>query len=187
MAEFDKLNLVPQAIDYAKSRGIAVDFRDPFGDGTDGAVWPTSRGSALKLFYRHENYRDERDCYLRLQEYGVERVGKLYIPLLVDYDDRFWAVEMGVVKSPRLLDFGKVHIDAPPPYWDDPHVMAQFDADGLWLFRDHWPDVVTALEELRKLGIYYVDPKPGNITFGDETEDPNWDQEPRIDYSEYEE
>jgi hypothetical protein len=65
--------------------------------------------------------------------------------------------------------------------------MARFYAEGAWLFRDHWPDVVTALEALRKLGIYYLDPKPGNIAFGDETEDANWDQEPRIDYSEYEE
>lgn len=110
----------------------------------------------------------------------------LYVPSFVDADERFMAIEMGVVKPPRLLDFGKVYLDRPPPYWGDVEIRARFDAEGRWLFGSHWPDVLVALEELKELGIYYVDPKPGNIVFGDEQDNPDWDAEPPIDYTDYE-
>lgn len=185
MANLDKQRLVPQATAYARSRQIQLDYNALLGDGTDGAVWSTSRGSALKVFYRQHNYVDELECFRRLTAAGKEQLGKLYIPKFVDADDRFLAIEMGVVTPPRLLDFGKVYLDSPPPYWGDGEIRAKFDAEGAWLFRDRWPDVIVALEELRQLGIYYVDPKPGNILFGDEADDLDWAIEPPIDYSEF--
>jgi hypothetical protein len=184
MFNLDWQELIPSALAYANSRRLVIDFRDRLGDGTDGAVWSTNRGSAVKLFYRIENFRDELECYRRLA--GIERVGMLYVPRLVDADDQHLALEMGIIKPPRLLDFGKVHLDAPPPYWDDPHIRARFDSEGRWHFREHWSDVLEALNELEHLGIYYVDPKPGNIVFGDESEDPVWDAEPPLEYESYE-
>ena len=35
-----------------------------------------------------------------------------------------------------------------------------------------------------RIGVWYVDPKPANIDCG--IEDPDWDTEPEIDYSQYE-
>jgi len=184
--KLDKERLRRNGAAYADSKGIAVDFQAPFGEGQDGTVWPTSRGSALKLFYRPANYEDERNCYLILQAAAVEKVGCLNVPKLVDYDDSFLAIEMGMIKPPRLLDFGKVHLHRPPPYWDDQRIMARFHGDGFRDFGEHWPEVLAALGELQQLGIYYTDPKIGNILFGDEKDDDDWAREPELDYGEYE-
>lgn len=35
------------------------------------------------------------------------------------------------------------------------------------LFGDRWPEVEESLWKLESLGIYYVDAKPKNISFGD--------------------
>lgn len=84
-----------------------------------------ARIGGIKLFYRPENYKDERNCYLILQAAAVEKVGILNVPKLVDYDDSFLAIEMGMIKPPRLLDFGKVYLHRPPPYWDDQRIMSK--------------------------------------------------------------
>jgi len=36
------------------------------------------------------------------------------------------------------------------------------------LFEDRWPQVRLLVSALRRIGIYYMDAKPGNIMFGDE-------------------
>ncbi len=113
-------------------------------------------------------------------------MGLLFLPTFIDADASLMAIEIGVVKPPRILDFGKVHLDQPPPYWGEAEIRARFDAEGRGNFGAHWPDVLAALQDLKAIGIYYVDPKPGNIVFGDEQDDPDWDQEPKIDYSDYE-
>jgi hypothetical protein len=158
-------SLTDLANDYANSRKINIDFQSPLGEGTDGTVWATSRGSAVKVLYRQKNYNNERDSYLRLREAGIDRIGALTVPLLVDFDDRHFAIEMGVVQPPFLLDFGKVYLDIPPPYWSDSQLMANFHAEGQELFGVDWQTVQSVLAFLRGLGIYYVDPKPGNISF----------------------
>ncbi len=117
---------IAAAQDYADSRQISVDFLSPLGFGSDGMVWPTSCGSALKILYRNQNYKMERDCYLRLRDAGVKQVAHLAVPRLVDFDDGLLAIEIEIVQPPYLLDFGKVYLDAPPPYWDDAHLMANF-------------------------------------------------------------
>ena len=75
---------------------------------------------------------------------------------------------MTLVRPPFLLDFGKVYIDHPPPYWGDTQLMANFHAEGRENFQSRWPVVLRALSILRGHGIYYVDPRPGNVTFGDD-------------------
>lgn len=37
-------------------------------------------------------------------------------------------------------------------------------------YADKWPIVQRALAALRGLGIFYVDPRPGNVVFDDEDE-----------------
>ncbi len=141
------------------------------GFGSDGTVWHTSRGSALKLLYRTGNYVVERDCYLRLKDSAIRLLGGLNVPMLVDYDDQLLAIEITIVKPPYLLDFGKVYIDIPPPYWEDEPLMANFYAEKEPLFGKNWPRVLSAMAFLQRHGIYYVDPRPQNIAFGDEEDD----------------
>jgi len=77
------------------------------GHGIDGNVWQTSRHSALKVFVRNDTYVRERDCYRRLLENSVRRLAGFAVPQLLDFDNRFMAIEMTIVTPPCLLDFGK--------------------------------------------------------------------------------
>lgn len=156
---------------YADARKITIHFESPLGFGSDGTIWPNSRGSALKILINERNYRVERDCYLRLRDERIRRVGKLNVPMLVDYDDELRAIEMTIVKPPYLLDFGKVYIDHPPVYWHDEQLMANFYEEKAPLFGKNWPRVLSAMASLEQLGIYYVDPRPQNIAFEDEDEE----------------
>lgn len=162
---------IAAAKDYADSRQIFVDFQSPLGFGSDGMVWPTSRGSALKILYRNQNYTMERNCYLRLRDAGVKQVAHLAVPRLVDFDDHLLAIEIEIVQPPYLLDFGKVYLDDPPPYWNDAQLMANFYEEKAPLFGRNWPRVLKAMATLRLHGIYYIDPRPQNIDFGDEEDD----------------
>jgi len=128
-------------------------------------------GSPLKILIQNKNYQVERDCYLRLRESGVEWVGGLKVPLLLDHDDQLLAIEMDIVEPPYLLDFGKVYLDNPPPYWGDAQLMANFYEEKAPLFGRNWPRVLKAMASLRLHGIYYIDPRPQNIDFGDEADD----------------
>lgn len=153
---------------YGDSRQIAIHFQSPLGFGSDGTIWPNSRGSALKILIYDQNYRVERDCYLRLRDKAVRHVGKLNVPILIDYDDQLRAIEMTIVKPPYLLDFGKVYLDQPPVYWNDEQLMANFFEEKAPLFGRNWPRVLSAMASLEQIGIYYVDPRPQNISFGDD-------------------
>lgn len=55
---------------YAISRGISIDESQILGFGQDGAVWFSSRETAIKLLERERTYVNERDAYLRLL--GIE-------------------------------------------------------------------------------------------------------------------
>lgn len=98
-------------------------------------------------------------------------------------DDSLMVLEMTIVTAPYLLDFGKVWIDRPPPYYFDAQRMNNAQADARDLFGNFWPDVQVALYQLRrKYGIYYADPRPGNINCGDSDDDDSWDREPPTNY-----
>ena len=36
---------------------------------------------------------------------------------------------MTIVSPPFLLDFGKVYLDSPPPYWDDLEIMSNWHVE----------------------------------------------------------
>ena len=86
--------------------------------------------------------------------------------MLLDFDDHLLAIEMEIVRPPFLLDFGKVYLDRPPPYADDTQLMATAHAAGKELIGKRWSQVLRVLAALQRFGIYYVDPKPANIDFG---------------------
>lgn len=131
-------------------------------------MWRSSRGSAVKVLEREKNFLIEKECYLRLKEAGIVQLIGLAVPTLVDYDDDLMVIEIDVVQPPFLLDFGKAYVDFPPPYWGDKQIIANMHAEGREMFGKNWSRVVRVLGALQRFGIYYVDPKPGNISFGED-------------------
>jgi len=116
MAEPVEEELVRRAEAYAQFRGLSLNFQYPLGSGIDGAVWKTSRPSALKLCERHKSFCDEVESYRRLRELDIRRIQGFAIPRLIDSDESLLAIEMTIVSPPFLLEFGKVYLDSPPPY-----------------------------------------------------------------------
>jgi hypothetical protein len=76
-------------------------------------------------------------------------------------------IELEIVRPPFLLDFGKVYLDTPPPYWNDSEIMGHWHAEGKENFGARWSKVLSLIGMLQKYGIWYIDPKPGNIMFGE--------------------
>ena len=161
----DEKQLLENAKDFCILTGAKIVANPALGYGTDGSVWRTTRGTAVKAFYADGNYRDELTCYLRLQKEEINSICGLAVPSLEGSNDQLMCVEMSIVQRPYLLDFGKVYIDEYPPYHFDKLAMANWHAEVRELFEDRTDDVHIILYRLQKLGIYYVDPKPANICF----------------------
>ena len=126
-----------------------------------GVVWRNGT-TAVKVFERLRNYENERDCYLRLKDFDVSEIDGLEVPQLVRYDDDLLVVEMTIVRPPYLLDFGKAWLDLPPNYTDDEQSRWTEERQKWW--GDDFRRVDRILWILReKCGIYYTDPRPGNL------------------------
>jgi hypothetical protein len=158
-------SLEERAKRYGELAEIEVQFERALGSGTDGAVWKTDRGSAVKVFERQANYRLEVECYERLTAANVTVIEGFAVPRLIGWDDDLWVIEIDIVTPPFVLDFAKVHLDRPPDY--SPEVLAEDEERCREIFEDRWPRVKSLLYALRRYGIYYMDPKPGNIMFDD--------------------
>lgn len=118
----------------------------------------------MKALDREHGYWNERDCYLRLQEYAVASIEGLKVPRLLGYHDDLLVIEIGIVSPPCILDFAKVRIDRPPDFSEE--VMRDSDEKGQFEFGENWQRVQAVLETLESFQIYYLDPRPGNIMFG---------------------
>lgn len=164
----DESLLLQKAEEYAKSKGIRIIRKDKLGFGSDGHVWPSSAKSAVKSLEREKNYRDEVECYRRLKAGGVTRIGMFNVPVLEGFCDRLLVIEMSIVQPPYLLDFGKVYLDRPPTHLYDEQMMANAMAEWRERFGSRWGKVAAAMHWLKKYGIYYYDPRPANVSFGDE-------------------
>src|SRR3954471_21594786 len=160
-------DLLMRAQQYAELSNIALDWERPLGHGTDGAVWKSNRGTAVKVLERERGYYNERDAYLRLQQYGfTQQIDEFWIPTLIGYRDELWTIEMDfITRSPYIIDFAKVRIDRPPDFSDD--VLEYEDKKGRDLFQHHWADVKRLMASLESIGIYYLDPQLDNIKFPD--------------------
>jgi hypothetical protein len=171
MINNDELPL--RAEEYANCRGIRILRQDFLGHGSDGAVWSTDKQSAVKAVERSQSYAVELESYRRLKRAGITKIGKFNVPILEGCDDRLQIIEMSIVQPPYLLDFGKVYLDTPPQYWNDPQFHANRHEDGRENFGNQkWKEVLSALSNLIRYGIYNVDPRPANFCFGDEDSEP---------------
>ena len=153
--------LLVVAASYATNRGRSL-LRF-LGDGNDGAVWESNQQTAIKALERRDSYFRERDAYLRLQDQTIVDIQGFAVPLLVDFDDTKQIVEMTVVFPPCILDFAKAYVDSPPDFSDE--VLWDWYEGTADLFDGDWDTVQSLLAELRRVGIFYFDAKPGNIRF----------------------
>jgi hypothetical protein len=72
---------------YAKLVEIDVFFQRPLGSGTDGSVWKTTRGTAVKALARQPNYINELECYKRFAAAEVTEIDGFAVPHLVNSND----------------------------------------------------------------------------------------------------
>jgi hypothetical protein len=154
-------NVELRAIQYAERHDRVIEKE--LGFGYDGIVFSTTCQSAIKVLRYEPLYQRERDIYMRLQEAGVSNVVGFDVPLMTDYDDELWVVEMGIVSPPFVLDFAGAYLDRPPDFPDE--VMEEWRKEKKEQFGDRWPQVQEIMREFRKMGIYLADVKPGNIMF----------------------
>lgn len=152
---------------YLNLYAPSVQLKRFLGGGTDGDVWESSRKTAIKAFKHDRGYFNERDSYLRLQEWGMtEYIDHFRVPQIVSYDDNLRIVEMDMMHAPPyIIDFAKVRLDRPPEFSDE--VLADAERLGIERFEHHWPEVKRLLETLESYQIYYLDPQRGNISFPD--------------------
>lgn len=132
-------------------------------------MWQTSRLTAIKAFHKEKNFELELDCYVRLKVAGLQSVCGFWVPQLIGHDRNLIVIEMSLVKPPYVLDFGKVHLDRQPDF--SPEVLRDWREQQQELWGEHFPTVQKILRKLQSLGIFYADPKPGNIM------PENWDPE----------
>jgi hypothetical protein len=185
----DKAELLERANLYAHRNGTTIVSTVEFGHGLEGSVWVSRRDSAIKIIRNRKNYTDELKAYWRLQAGNVRQLCGFAVPWLLGSDDELQAIEMEIVQKPYLLDFGKVYFDGAQ--------LRAYELRDLQLDRNRsksfysaadWSRVATALRMLEsQFGIYYADARPSNIDCGASSkDDPDWDKEPELDYSEYE-
>jgi serine/threonine protein kinase len=160
------LDLKRIAKSYARSRGLIL--ADHLGTGTDGSVWKTKMQgvndmTVIKAFQAQKNYLMELGCYQRLGNHNISKLGRFAIPSMVDFSDDLLVIEMSIVTAPYLLDFGKAYLDSEPDHSQETWSYYHQEQRDIW--EDKYDEVQSLLAQLRNIGIFYRDPKPGNIMF----------------------
>ena len=145
---------------YLSTRNRAIEKK--LGVGNDGEVWQTDKTTAVKVCDDEERYAKERNCYLLLGEKKITEICGFVVPRLIDYSDPLMIIEIDFVKPPYIIDFGKVYLHRAPPHFSQ-QTMADWYAEKKELYGEHWPTIRSILIRLRAIGIYHMDPKPGNI------------------------
>jgi hypothetical protein len=166
MPSFD-LWKMKRAEQYVSLTGSQVKIKRYLGGGTDGDVWESNRDTAIKVFGYAKGYCNERDTYQRLKEFGVtQKIDGFWIPQMVGYDDDLMVVEMDIVQQPPyIIDFAKVKLNNSPEF--SLEVLRDRDIQGQENFGHRWPEVLSLMDTLESFLIFYLDPRPGNITFPD--------------------
>ena len=162
----------------AKGGGRRV-IVDEVGSGQDGWVFMIDPPlTALKVHESRRKFANELEAYRRLHAAGVNQIGDLNIPELVDYDEPRLIIEISYVQPPYLLDFGKVALskpgeepldfhDFPEEYWQ------QWENEIVERFGFNANTVRWVWEQLgTRYGIWHNDPNKYNVNFGDEPDEP---------------
>lgn len=131
------------------------------GYEVDGYVWQTTQGNILKVYRRAHAFERELADDRRLEAKSLYRLQGFSIPVLVEFDEELWALEMTNVRPPYILDFGAATLDRPPPGFNPE--SEEWNAEQSRKFGRDWPDVRRLLDALRQYGIHYVDVHTQNI------------------------
>lgn len=186
--QYDDNQMFERVAAYCKAREKRVHRQDSLGHGSDGAVWKTNEPSAVKAIYKRPTFATELECYRRLQAKNVRKIAIFNIPYLEGFDEDLMVIEISFVRPPFFLDFGKASLDDRRPEYRDRQFLA--NARHVWRedFKERWAEVESVISHLRaNYGILYLDPRHGNVNFGDdEDDDDDWETEPELDYSSYE-
>jgi hypothetical protein len=149
-------------IRYASRRGLLIE--GILGAGKDGTVYDTNFETAVKLHSVAENYRRERDVYLRLLDCEISNICGLSVPVLRNYDDHLLIIEMTTVTPPYLLDFASAWLDQAPDF--PPEVIEEWHERLRESFGERFADIMNVLESLaNEAGIYMLDIHPHNVKF----------------------
>lgn len=154
---------IPRAEEYIKRRNLSIEKQ--LGGGTQGVIFSTNKGTAIKALMHSECFERERNVYIRLKECDIDSIEGFWVPKLIDYHDELLIVEMQIVTPPYVLDFASAYLDETPPYAEDEEIMAYWENEKIEQFEDRWPVVKQIISEFRALGIHLSDVKPGNIEF----------------------
>jgi hypothetical protein len=157
-----------RAEEYVQRNSMTL--AEPLGAGVHGIVYaaesqPEKVRLALKVHEHEPAYARERDVYLRLKEHGVTVLRGCRVPRLLHYDDELWALAMGLVTRPFVLDFAGAYLDDPPDFSEE--VLADWHAEKQEQFGPRWPEVQAILRALEAYGVYQLDVNPGNVSFDD--------------------
>lgn len=115
----------------------------------------------MKILGWNVLYQRERDAYLRLQEYEIEKIVGCNVPALLPFDDELWGVEMTIVEPPYILDFAGAYVDIAPEY--PPEVVEEWVAEKKEQFGDQWPEIRRIVFRMEQMGIYLTDVNPKNV------------------------
>jgi hypothetical protein len=163
-----RTGLLRRVQDYAQGNNLLLG--EQLGYGLHGIVftakYQTKGGQcALKVHERDQDYRRERDVYLRLQQHAVTEIRGCNVPQMIAFDDDLWVIEMTVVERPFVLDFAGAYLDRSPDFSEE--VLADWRADKQEQFGRQWPEVQAVLRQLESYGVLMVDVNPGNVSFED--------------------
>lgn len=150
-----------RAKEYLQRKNCDAVLGKQLGAGQEGSVWESTRGSALKVFERENNFKRELRCYEILHDFEISSIEGFNIPQLLGADDDLWVIEMTIVSPPYILDFGKAHLMRPDFSIE---AIEDYEAEAQDSFGAYWPVVQLALYELRTMGIWYIDANLRNIS-----------------------
>ncbi len=86
-------NLKARAESYCKYRSMRIIQEPQLGAGTDGTVWQSTSGTAIKSFERAKNFRDELTCYRRFEKRSITQIRGFAVPELEGFDEKLLVVE----------------------------------------------------------------------------------------------
>lgn len=149
------------------SRLYQCEFIDRLGEGKDGEVFLTDRGTAVKFHGEAEFFHRESRAYRALANVHHGQIAGFACPTMVNADDTLWAIEMSVVRPPFVVDFVSAYTDEEMERLAfDEEVQAEREAFWIERFGDRWPQVQEIRAEFHKLtGLMLLDLSLNNIRF----------------------
>jgi hypothetical protein len=158
---FDINELRSKAIAAAQSFLGTKEALDVLGWGVSGFVFLSpDLMTAIKVHHKPEGFFMEVKAYELLRQHRITQIAGLTVPKLRQADYSRQLIQIDFVSPPFLLDFAGVKFSDPgfPPdtiVENSREVVAKFGANAHIAFAVQY--------HLRRIGMYYLDLRPGNL------------------------